>query len=240
MTSSLRLPATRWGAFLSHLLISLGILIALALFIAFVMFPGALFTLAGGVEGLKIITGVDMVLGPLLTLIIYNRSKPLRELMRDLSIIAAIQIAALTAGMYLVHSSRPAAVAYAYDQFHTTKTGEFDSADVARPAGLRWFQPVFYNIRLPADDDEALTKMAEFEFSGVSVRLRTDLYEPLAPAEKNEMLARQLRMSDDEKETDGQPCIVRSLSTAFDLADVCFDPKSRKFSLLDDASSEET
>ncbi len=228
MTSTLRLPATRWGAFLSHLLISFGILIVLSLLIAYVMFPGALFTLAGGVEGLKIIAGVDMVLGPLLTLVIYNRAKPLKALMRDISIIGAIQIAALTAGMYLVYTSRPAAVTYAFDQFYTTKINEFDDDPGTRPEGLKWFSPAYYNVALPSSNDEALTMMAEFELSGVAVRLGTDLYEPLGRSPGK--LARQLRPGKDKPESIDQPCIVRTLSTAFNTTDVCFNPDTLRFS----------
>ncbi len=232
MTSKLRLPATRWGAFFSHLLISLMILIALSIFIMLVMFPGALFTLAGGVEGIKIIAGVDMVLGPLLTLVIYNRAKPLKALMRDLSIIGAIQIAALTAGMYLVHSSRPAAVTYTFDQFHTTKVSEFDESDSGRPDGLKWFSPAYFNLELPADNSDALNMMAEFELSGVAARLSTNLYEPLGP--ETERLERQLRLGKDTPESIDEPCIVRTLSTAFNNTDVCFNPDTLRFSVLQD------
>lgn len=236
MTSEMRLPATRWGAFFGHLILSLAILVALSLFIALVMFPGALFTLAGGVEGIKIVAGVDMVLGPLLTLIIYNRAKPVKKLLRDLSVIAAIQIAALCAGMYVVHLSRPAAVTLAFDQFQTTKISEFDANDSARPSGLKLFSPSYYNVKLPDDNDEAQAIMVEFEFSGVSARLRTDLYEPLA--EEPEQLARQLRLSDKNNESIEQKCIVRTLSTAFDIIDVCFDPATRRFSKFDPESED--
>lgn len=231
MTSTLRLPATRWGAFFSHLLISLGILIVLSALLAFVMFPGALFTLAGGVEGFRIIAGVDMVLGPLLTLVIYNRAKPLKELVRDLSVIGAIQLAALSAGMYVVYTSRPAAVTYAYDQFHTSKISEFDHHQAARPEGLKWLSPAYYNIELPSDNDEALAMMAGFEFSDVPARLRTGLYEPLGGSA--EKLARQLRTGTGNSESVDQPCIVRTLATAFNTNDVCFNPDTFRFSKVE-------
>ena len=197
MTSAIKLPATRWGAFFSHLLLSLGILVALSAFIAFVMFPGALFTSAGGIEGFKIIAGVDMVLGPLLTLVIYNRAKPIKELLRDLAIIGAIQIAALSAGMYVVHNSRPAAVTYAFDQFYTTKANEFDADNSVRPDELNWFTPAYFNLQLPSNNDKARSLMAEFEFSGPTPRLNTDLYEPLN--REPEPLAQQLRLRQNPK-----------------------------------------
>ena len=228
MISAVKLPATRWGAFFSHLVLSLGILVALSAFIAFVMFPGALFTSAGGIEGFKIIAGVDMVLGPLLTLVIYNRAKPIKELLRDLAIIGAIQIAALSAGMYLVHNSRPAAVTYAFDQFYTTKINEFDADDSVRTDELNWFRPAYFNVQLPPDNGEARSLMAEFEFSGPSPRLNTDLYEPLH--RELDPLAQQLRLSLTTAETINQECIVRTLVTAFDTVDVCFNPKTMRFS----------
>ncbi|MFK8030074.1 MAG: hypothetical protein AB8G18_07525 [Gammaproteobacteria bacterium] len=225
MVSALKLPATRWGAFFSHLLLSFAILVVLSAFIAFVMFPGALFSVAGGIEGIKIIAGVDMVLGPLLTLVIYNRAKPLKELLRDISVIGLIQIAALSAGMYLVHQSRPAAVTYTFDQFHTTKVNEFEDG---KPEGLHWFRPAYFNLQLPEDNDEARSQMVEFEFSAPAARLRTDLYEPLQhqPA----ALEKQLRLSDEDGESIEQDCIVRTIATPFDTVDVCFDPVSFAFS----------
>ncbi len=228
MNTAVKLPATRWGAFFSHLLLSLGLLVALSAFIAFVMFPGALLSTAGGIEGIKIIAGVDMVLGPLLTLVIYNRAKPINQLLRDLTIIGVIQFTALSAGMYLVHTSRPAAVTYAFDQFYTTKAGEFDADDSVRPNELNWFRPAYFNVQLPSDNDEARMLMVEFEFSGPSPRLNTDLYEPLhrelAP------LAQQLRLSLTTEETIDQECIVRTLVSAFDTVDVCFNPLTMRFS----------
>lgn len=227
MVSIVRLPATRWGAFFGHLLLSFAILVALSAFIALVMFPGALFTLAGGVEGIKIIAGVDMVLGPLLTLIIYNRSKPLNELARDLAIIFAIQLLALAAGMYLVHQSRPAAVVYTFDQFHVSKASEYDDEDGnsdGRPEGLHWFRPAYYNLTLAEDNDEARSQMVEYEFSGAMARLQADKFEALA---KDAATVRaQLRLGMKQDEAIDDACIVRTLNSAFDTAEICFDPRT--------------
>lgn len=225
MVSVVRLPATRWGAFFGHLLLSLIILLVLSALIALVMFPGALFSLAGGVDGIKIIAGVDMVLGPLLTLIIYNRTKPTRELLRDLSIIFAIQVLALGAGMYVVHQSRPAAVVYSFDQFHTTKLSEFKEEGQA-PEDLRWLRPAYYNLQLPADDDEARSQMVEFEFSGQPIRLMVDKFEPLSKTPDE--LAAQLRVGSLKTESMDDECLVREVSTAFDAADICFDPNTHR------------
>ena len=59
----------------------------------------------GGYQGIIIIAGVDLVLGPLLTLIVFNRSKA--SLKIDLSIIACLQLGALIYGVWEVFHQRP-------------------------------------------------------------------------------------------------------------------------------------
>ncbi len=126
ITHSDRLPKTRWGAFAGHVVISIAIFAALCGIIYFLLFPGALFFVAGGIDGIKIVAGVDLVLGPLLTLVIYNYAKPRKELIRDLAIIAFIQFSALSAGMYVVYQNRPAVVTYVLDTFHALKISQFE------------------------------------------------------------------------------------------------------------------
>ena len=59
---------SRFSAFSIHFGISLLIFAALSAVILLVWYPGYFFELDGGWEGLRIIIGVDLVLGPLLTL----------------------------------------------------------------------------------------------------------------------------------------------------------------------------
>ena len=42
-----------------------------------------------------ILVAVDVMMGPLITLFIFNRAKPLRELRLDLVVVGALQLAAL-------------------------------------------------------------------------------------------------------------------------------------------------
>src|SRR5260370_22349892 len=50
---------------------------------------------------------VDVVLGPTLTFIIANKNKPRRELVRDIGIIVAAQLCALTYGSMSLWNGRP-------------------------------------------------------------------------------------------------------------------------------------
>ncbi len=105
----------RFQAFLLHLVCS-AIIAALTLILVFlVWYPGLLAPATGVDEIFLIVLGVDVCLGPLLTLVVFNLKK--KELKRDLFIIFAIQIAALVYGLYTVAIVRPVYVVFEIDRF---------------------------------------------------------------------------------------------------------------------------
>lgn len=116
-------PTNRWSAFGIHLLISVFVFIVLAAIIIFVWYPGFLFKTDGGWQGIRLIAGIDLILGPLLTLIVYNSSK--KSLTFDLSCIAIVQILALAYGTHLVYSERPIAVIFADGHFITASQNSY-------------------------------------------------------------------------------------------------------------------
>ena len=97
----------RYQACLTHFGISLILFLFLLSIIIFVWYPGDLIH-AGGWQGIKIVAGVDLVLGPLLTLVIYNPMK--KSLPFDLFVIAMIQISALGYGVWNVYNEKPEAL----------------------------------------------------------------------------------------------------------------------------------
>lgn len=100
-----------------HLAISLTIATLAALLVFMVWYPYPYREISGGRELFLILVSVDVALGPLITLIIFNRSKPRRELVRDLSIIALIQLGALAYGMWTVFVARPVYLVFEVDRF---------------------------------------------------------------------------------------------------------------------------
>jgi hypothetical protein len=99
----------RYQAFGIHFGISLLIFIGLVGMVLFIWYPGILKEVdESWKQALIMIAGVDLVLGPLLTLIVFNPIK--KSLKMDLSVIAVAQIAALIAGTYTVHQARPVAL----------------------------------------------------------------------------------------------------------------------------------
>jgi hypothetical protein len=92
-----------------HFGISFGIFLICLALVFTVWYPGILSQVDDGWHrALLLIAGVDLVLGPLLTLIIFNPAK--KSLKFDLSVIVIIQLAALVAGLYTVHTTRPLAL----------------------------------------------------------------------------------------------------------------------------------
>lgn len=97
-----KLKALGW-----HLLLSLLIFIGLSALIYFCWFPSFYFDMSGGVQGLGLVFGIDLVLGPLLTFLVFNPKKPLREKISDFTVIGLIQLAALVYGMYTIYQAHP-------------------------------------------------------------------------------------------------------------------------------------
>ena len=67
---------SRFSAFAIHLLISFVIFIAITYLVVFKWYPDIFFDTDGGWRGMRIIIAVDLVLGPLLTLVVFKAGKP--------------------------------------------------------------------------------------------------------------------------------------------------------------------
>jgi hypothetical protein len=71
-----------------------------------------------------IVVTVDVILGPLITLAVFNRAKPWTELRRDLVIVALIQLSALGYGLWTVFVARPVHLVFEYDRFRVVHAVE--------------------------------------------------------------------------------------------------------------------
>ncbi len=102
----------RWKAAAIHLGVSAVIAATVVTIMLLVWYPPPYFDAMGGQGLLKILVGVDVTLGPLLTLIIFDAKK--KSLKFDLSVIAALQIAALAYGVWVMFEARPVYTAFAH------------------------------------------------------------------------------------------------------------------------------
>jgi len=107
----------RYQAFAIHMAISLVIFFILLVCITQYWYPGILFDTGNGWKAIGMIVGIDLILGPLLTLIVFN---PLKSSLKfDLAVIALVQTGALAYGAWTIHQTRPIALAFVNTSFMT-------------------------------------------------------------------------------------------------------------------------
>lgn len=119
---------TRYKAFTVHLLSSIFVLGLIFLLIQQIWYPGKLFTLAAGFDLLKLIVGVDLVIGPLVMLIIFDAKKKYIKL--DVFIVLLFQVAFIAYGCWIMFTARPAYFAFVENQFYLVRANEIDDNDL--------------------------------------------------------------------------------------------------------------
>lgn len=99
-----------------HLAISLVVALLAAWLVFGWWYPAPFDRLSGGRKLFTLLVSVDVVLGPLITLIVFNRAKSLWHLVGDFTVIAFLQLAALGYGMWSVFEARPVYLAFEIDR----------------------------------------------------------------------------------------------------------------------------
>lgn len=122
-----------------HLLLSATVAGVVAALVFGLWFPSPLRELVGGTELFWLIVGVDVVCGPLLTLVMFNPGKPRAELRRDLALVALIQLLALGYGIHTLAHARPVALVHEVDRFRVVTYSDLDEGEDASVPD--WAQP---------------------------------------------------------------------------------------------------
>ena len=122
--SAKKRPISRWKAASIHLLISVAIALGAVVLLYFMWYPQPFFEASGGEFLLTLLVAVDVILGPLITLVIFNTKK--KSLKFDLAVVALVQLAALSYGMYTMYLARPVFVVYAHSQFKVVTANEIE------------------------------------------------------------------------------------------------------------------
>lgn len=180
----MKIPASRFNRYTAaaaHFGASLVIFSGLLFILLNNWYPSPFFTASGGWQGLKIVALVDLVLGPLLTLIIFNPFKSKKELRIDLSIIASFQVAALIWGVLTVYQQRPVAAVFWEDKFYTipAKVLEDQQYDLNLLSLYDEEIPALVYAEKPTTTD-GLTQMMHAMMEGHYTPFQqTDLYRPI-------------------------------------------------------------
>jgi hypothetical protein len=171
---------SRWRASGIHVLLSAAIAAAVVALMLSVWYPGPLFKAAGGSHLIFILVGVDVTLGPLITLIIFKSGKP--GLKFDLAVIALLQLSALAYGMHTVYLARPVYLVFTKDRFELVSARDLDAEDLAKTKRsefdhLPLGRPRYIAAVAPEDRD-ARQKLLMASLQGKDLQMHPQYYVP--------------------------------------------------------------
>lgn len=171
---------SRYRAAFYHLLVSLVIFAGLAWVIVFTWYPGFFYTIDGGWQGMRIVVGVQLVLGPGLTLAVFKAGKP--GLKFDLTVITLLQAACLVAGMFVMHAERPLFFIFYEDHFYSASAGTFSryGQAVPDPADYDTSSPAFVIATVPEDPIEEADFRRILYQDGLPVWIYATRFRPLS------------------------------------------------------------
>jgi len=229
----LNLPDNRWQAFSIHLAISALIFLAALSVIHFIWYPGA-FIQAGGWQGIKIVAAVDLVLGPALTLLVYNKAK--KSIKFDLAVIGLLQISCLTAGLIITEGQRPVLQVLVDDKIvlHSKSDLEFLEVDSETVEALPGPSPKALYVKLADTQEASVAMIVNSLFThNKPVENRFELFKPLTRASHKEVQWRLQRAEQNIKEN----CFWMTIQSPHFAGDGCIQ-KQRGIVALRDSTSE--
>lgn len=168
-----------------HLGISLALAVLAALLVFLVWYPYPYREISGGRELFLLVVSVDVIMGPLLTLAVFNVHKSRRHLGLDLAVVGLLQVAALAYGLWTVALARPVHLAYEIDRFRVVHAIDVPVELLAKaPADLQQL-PLTGPTLLSVRDFNSAAETFDATMAavaGVALGTRPDLWQSYAAA----------------------------------------------------------
>lgn len=164
--------------FLGHLAISLLIaLIAIAI-VFFVWYPAPLAQAVGVTSIFLMLLAIDVIVGPLFTLLVYKQGK--KTLKSDLTVIILIQLSAFVYGFYSIAQGRPVWIVFNVDRFELVRVNEIYDGKLEQ-ALPQFRQPTWLGAQYAAtqfakDTNQRNDDMFAEVLGGVSLAQRPERY----------------------------------------------------------------
>jgi len=173
-----------WAERLRAAGIHLGLSLAVALLAAGLVFglwyPMPFREISGGRELFLLIVAVDVVIGPVITLAVFDRRKPWRELRRDLAVVGLLQLAALGYGLHTVFEARPVVLALEGSRLRVVRAIDLPPEQLAKaPPELREL-PLWGHRTVAARSlkVEEVFESVQLGLAGVDLGMRPDFWLP--------------------------------------------------------------
>ncbi len=165
-----------------HLLLSAGLASGLAILVFRLWFPAPFDELIHGRQLFLLITVVDVVCGPLLTLVLFDPSKPRYKWRIDLTLIVLVQCAALAYGLAQLSGSRPVLLAFEGDRFRIVQAADVEKDALPHaPEELRtlgWTGPRMVGVKLLESTDPEYPKSVQLAMQGLHPAFRPSRWIP--------------------------------------------------------------
>ncbi|MBF4454669.1 type4 fimbrial accessory protein [Acinetobacter sp. SK-43] len=168
----------RVKAFLSHLVLSV-ILVLVALYLIYgIWYPQPL-NLAVGVSSIYLIMlSVDFILGPLCTLIVYKADK--KKLIFDVIVILIIQLTAYSYGLWTIEKGRPAWQVFVVDDIELVSPINLYISKEKKEFEIGFFESPQWVAAVYSSNPKIAKQQKEDEmFDGISLATRPETYQPI-------------------------------------------------------------
>lgn len=168
-----------------HLCVSLLVAVFIAVLVFLLWYPSPYGDISGGGELFLIVIAVDVIIGPMITLVIFKKTKPKRELTTDLAIVGVLQFVALGYGLWTVFAARPVHLVFEYSRFSVVHAADIE------PGFLQKAPPSLQSLPLTGPTTIALrpfkNQAESFDatmaaLGGAALAARSDLWQPYATA----------------------------------------------------------
>ena len=167
-----------------HLIVSICVACITAAIVFLCWYPFPLNKAVGVTHIFLMMLGIDMVLGPFFTWLVYKEGK--KSLKFDLIVIIFIQVIALFYGVYKIADGRPTWLVYNVDRFELIKNNEIVMenpeqihSQFKQPS---WLKPQFVAAEFAKDKKQKNKEMFAEITSGISVAQRPERYVGLSQA----------------------------------------------------------
>jgi hypothetical protein len=172
----------RFKAALAHLAATAAIGLVSAILVFYVWYPSPFEQLSGGASLFLLIVACDVVLGPLLTLVVFDSRKSRNTLVRDLAVICTIQLLALLYGLWTMFVARPVFVSFEKDSFRVVHANEV----IDRKRMDQWDSTLGYPLAGPKvislrpfkDQKEFFAVSSDEIEAGIHLSFRPELWQP--------------------------------------------------------------
>lgn len=166
--------------FLKHLAVSCCVALFALMLVFYIWYPQPLAKANEVGHIVLMLLAIDVIVGPLLSLLVYKESK--KSLKFDLSIIVILQISAFLYGMHTIAQGRPAWLVFYHDRFDQVTVTEIDNSNLEKTnneyRNPSWFGPKFVAVKF-ATDSKIRREDTFKELKGTTLAMRPERYLPL-------------------------------------------------------------